>query len=126
MTIALASDAPSVVPRRRPMSRGLILLLGAIVVPVALSVVFNSWGPLTEESALRMAAATVAGHTISILSAIVALVLTVRRGYALPAVLAFTLIAVVIALTSLSNIAAAGDLLVSRLELVGETNLLNG
>lgn len=46
--------------------------LGVIVMPLALSAALNSYGPLTEDGAIRMAFATVAGQTIAILSVIAA------------------------------------------------------
>lgn len=129
MTRAVALEAEAkpdaLGPARPRMNRGFILLAGVIVIPAALALVFNSWGPLTESSAFRMAASTVAGQTIAILSAVVVLILTVKRGYGPASVIAFTVIVVVVATAALSNIASAGDILISRLDLVRETYLLN-
>ncbi|WP_349309841.1 hypothetical protein [Microbacterium sp. MM2322] len=58
-----------------------MFVAGVVVVPLALILsVFNSWGPLTEESAVRMAFAQVAGGPVAILSALAFVVLTIRRG----------------------------------------------
>lgn len=111
--------------RRRPISRAVVLLLGVLVIPVALTAVFNSYGPLTEAGALRMAAATVAGQTIAILSAVTAVVLTVKRRYALPAILAFVVIAAAVTAGAIMNVTAAGELLLQRLDLIAEIAQLN-
>lgn len=79
----------------------------------------------TEASAFRMAAATVVGQTIAILSAIVVVVVTIKPGYGTVAVLTMTVIAVAVTVMAFDSIAGAGDLLLSRLQLVRETNLLN-
>lgn len=95
------------------------------MIPIALSVLLNSYGPLTAESAWRMAAASVAGQTIAILSAVTAVVLTITRRYAWPAILAMLVIAAVITVAALSSMAGAGDLLMTRLDLVADVALLD-
>ena len=111
-------------PRRR-IGRAAVLLVGVAVVPVILSLAFNSYGALTVESALRMAATTVAGQTIAILSAIAAVVLTVKRRYAWPSILVFVIIAVAITSWALGSMVSAGDLLLDRLDLIAEVDQLN-
>lgn len=113
------------VKRPRRVGRGTVLLLGVILVPMALNVVFNSYGALTVDGALRMAFATVAGQTLAIVSAITALVLTVKRRYAWPAIVAFTIITAMVIVWAFGNIAAAGDTLLSRLDIIAEVNELN-
>ncbi|WP_243074345.1 hypothetical protein [Microbacterium sp. SS28] len=111
--------------QRRRISRGTVLLVGVVLIPMALSIAFNSYGPLTVDSALRMAFATVAGQTVAIISAIAALVLTVRRRYAWPAIVAFAIITAVITTWAFGTIAAAGDTLLDRFELIAEVDELN-
>ncbi|WP_345555002.1 hypothetical protein [Microbacterium kyungheense] len=111
--------------RSRRVGRGFILMLGVIVVPLALNMLFNSYGALTVDGALRMAFAAVAGQTVAVLSAMTALVLTVKRGYAWPAIVAFAIITAVVVGLAVGSIAAAGDTLLSRLDLIAEVNELN-
>ncbi|GAA5206432.1 hypothetical protein GCM10025774_07550 [Microbacterium kyungheense] len=113
------------VKRSRRVGRGFILMLGVIVVPLALNMLFNSYGALTVDGALRMAFAAVAGQTVAVLSAMTALVLTVKRGYAWPAIVAFAIITAVVVGLAVGSIAAAGDTLLSRLDLIAEVNELN-
>ncbi|MCD2441129.1 hypothetical protein LQ757_02455 [Agromyces sp. SYSU K20354] len=125
MTVPAATEQPAVANRSRRISRGAILIVGVIVVPVALTVLLNSYGALTVDGALRMAFATVAGQTIAILSAITAVVLTVRRGYRPLPIAAFVLIAAAVTLFAISAMSSAGDLLLTRLDIIAEVDKLN-
>jgi len=120
----VASTSPQT-KRRRGISRGAVLVAGVVLVPIALNVAFNSYGPLTADGAVRMAFATVAGQTIAILSAIAALVLTIRRRYAWPAIAAFVIITAVVSAWAFGNIASAGDTLLDRLSRIAEVDQLN-
>lgn len=71
------------------------------------------------------AAATVSGQTIAILTAVLVVVLTVRRRYALPAILAVSLIAMLVTAHAFGAIESSGDLLLTRLDLIAETDRLN-
>ena len=123
MTAPVVQKSPSV--SRQGISRGSVLLLGVILIPVALNVAFNSYGALTVDGALRMLFATVAGQTIAILSAITALVLTFKRGYAWPATASFAIITAVITASAFATISTAGDTLLDRLTLIEQVNHLN-
>jgi len=125
MSSPTAMEHPSVAKRSRRISRSFVLIVGVILAPVALSVALNSYGALTVDGAIRMAFGTVAGQTIAILSAITAVVLTVRRGYRFPAIAAMVVIAVAITLVAISNAASAGDLLLTRLDIIAQVNELN-
>lgn len=125
MTAPALMEQPLSSKKPRRVSRATILIWGVILIPVALSVAMNSYGPLTVDSALRMAFATVAGQTIAILSAATALVLTIKLRYAPPAIVAMTLIAAFITITAISNMGNAGELLVTRLDMVAEVDKLN-
>lgn len=125
MTTVSAVNNSSTVFRPRRISRGLVLVLGTFVIPFALNIAFNSYGPLTVDSALRMAFASVAGQIIAVLSAILAVVLTVRRRYAWPAIAAFVIIAAIITIWAIGNMVSAGDILLDRLALINELNELN-
>lgn len=107
-------------PRRR-VRRTTVLIWGCLIVPFAISVVFNGWGSLTEESALRMAFATVAGQTITILSAMSVVVLTVlmKRWRQVPF---FVVASAYIVLLAWGQMSGAGEDLLERLELIAEVD----
>lgn len=126
MSAPSAQLQPEVVIRRpREISRLGILALGVIVIPFALSAVLNSYGALTEESAVRMAFATVAGQTIAILSALVVVALTIARHRGVSQVAIAVAIACAVTFAAIGFMSSAGDLLLTRLDIVTEVNLLN-
>lgn len=110
----------------RRVSRGLVLIAGVVLIPFALGLALNSYGALTAASAVRMAFATVAGQTIAILSAIVAVVLTITQKRSWQSLALMVVTATVISVSAIGNIGSAGDLLLVRLDTVAETNQLNG
>jgi hypothetical protein len=112
----LESVAVARAPRR--LSRTQILVLGVFVVPALLSVAFNSYGPLTEESAVRMAFATVAGQTIAILSVAVALAITIKRRPGGTSIAFFVLLSFVLVSGAVGTMSSAADTLVTRVHLV--------
>lgn len=101
--------------------RRLILVASLVLIPIALSLGFNSYGPLTTESALRMAFATIAGATIAILGTLFALGITLTRRRNVAGVIAFALLTVVVVAYEGAVMGSAGDLLLQRLALVAET-----
>lgn len=125
MSATSTSAAPTPVRHRR-VSRGLVLIVGVILVPMALSVVLNSYGALTVDGALRMAFATVAGQTIAILSAIATVVLTITQRRPWPSLVFFLGVGAFITLAALSTMGSAGDLLLTRLDLIADVDRLNG
>jgi len=126
MPAHISSQAPAVVrPRRVQLTSFMMLLLGAVVVPVALAVTFNGWGPLTEESAIRMAFATVAGQAVAVLSGLLVAAVAIRRRDGRAKVIVLVVVALMITTNAFAIITSAGDLLLSRLDLVAETDLLN-
>lgn len=116
-TPAVLDQAPAV---KRPyrVSNTTIVILGIWVIPFVLSAAFNSYGPVTVDSALRMAAAAVAGQTIAIMSVITATVIAIERRYSVMKVLATVVIAVLVTSSAVSTMAAAGDDLLTRIDLV--------
>ncbi|MEV4736874.1 MULTISPECIES: hypothetical protein [unclassified Microbacterium] len=105
--------------------RRFVLLTTVVVIPILLSLVLNSWGALTAESAWRMAVATVVGQTITICGAIIAVVLTIVQRRPAVAVIAFALLAAVLVLNALSTMDGAGQVLLDRLDLIAETAALD-
>jgi hypothetical protein len=123
---AVSAESQVVAVRRRRISRGLVLVLGVIVVPFALSLALNSYGALTVDGALRMAFATVAGQTIAILSAVAAVVLTITQRRPWPSLVFFLVVGAFITLAALSSVGTAGDLLLTRLDLIADVDRMNG
>lgn len=123
-TPAVLDQAPAV---KRPyrVSNTTIVILGIWVIPFVLSAAFNSYGPVTVDSALRMAAAAVAGQTIAIMSVITATVIAIERRYSVMKVLATVVIAVLVTSSAVSTMAAAGDDLLTRIDLVTEVDASN-
>lgn len=116
---------PASVHRTVRLSSGGILVLGVLAIQFALTVVFNSYGPLTEASAIRMAFATVAGQTIAILTAIAVLAIALYRRATLAEVAVLGVIVVAVTLAATASMESAGELLLNRLDLVAETDLLS-
>jgi Co/Zn/Cd efflux system component len=125
MTAPAELDRTPIVKRRGGISRGMLLFVGVFVIPFVLSAVLNNYGGLSVEGAIRMAFAAVAGQTIAILTAIAAVVLTVKRGYAWPAIVSFGIIAIVITSFAIGNMTSAGEMLLERLDLIAVTENLS-
>jgi hypothetical protein len=123
----VAADTPTIDTRRVPIwgTRQFILFAGVIVIPLALSLVFNSWGALTVESAITMAFASVAGQTIAILAAVAIVVSSVVRKQGTSSLVLSLIVALVVISLAISSMASAGDLLQQRLALIAEVDLLN-
>ncbi|CAH0259181.1 hypothetical protein SRABI98_03460 [Microbacterium sp. Bi98] len=126
MTAQIAEQGSTAAPHRRPQLRPIaILALGVVVVPLAFATAFNSWGALTEDSAMRMAFATVAGQVIAVLTGFLVVGIAWKRRYRLTQIAVLAAIAVAITINAFAIVASTGDLLLSRLDLIAETNLLN-
>lgn len=122
MTAPAGSNQAPTVQRPHRISNTTILILGVVVIPFALIVALNSYGPVTVDSALRMAASIVAGQTIAILSVVTATVLAFKRRYSVMTVLVTVVIAAVVTASAVSTMARAGDELLTRIDLVTEIN----
>ncbi|KJQ53209.1 hypothetical protein [Microbacterium sp. SA39] len=105
--------------------RRLILIVSLWVVPLALNVALNSYGPLTAESALRMAFATVAGQTIAIIGAVAALVVTITHRRPLAGIVFFGLVLMFVVAYALTAMEGAGVTILERLDLIAEVDQLN-
>ena len=125
MTQQSTVEPTAIAAPRRPVSRAIVFVVGVLVIPFAISAIFNGYGALTVDSAFRMHAATIAGQTIAILTAVLVVGLTIRRRYALPAILAVSLIAMLVTAHAFGAIESSGDLLLTRLDLIAETDRLN-
>lgn len=126
MTAQIAEQGSPAAPRPRQRLRPIaVLLLGVFIVPLAFTVTFNSWGALTEDSALRMAFAAVAGQVIAVLSGLLVVGIAWKRRYRPTHIAVLVAIAVAITINSFGVVSSAGDLLLSRLDLIAETDLLN-
>lgn len=105
--------------------RRVILVLSLVVVPVLLAIVLNSYGPLTVESAIRMACATVAGQTVAIGGAAAALVITIARRRSVAGIILFAVILFVVVVYASTAMENAGYLLIDRLDRIAEADALN-
>ena len=123
----VATDPRKTEPRKSLLwtSRSFIFVAGVFVIPWVLGLALNSWGPLTAESAIVMAFATVAGQTIAIVTAVVVVVLSFVRRIASVSLTISVVVGIVVVLAALSNMSAASDLLQQRLELVATVDQLN-
>ena len=125
MTAPAGSNQAPTVQRPHRISNTTILILGVVVIPFALIAALNSYGPITVDSALRMAASIVAGQTIAILSVATATVLAIKRRYGVMTVLATVVIAAMVTSSAVSTMARAGDELLTRIDIVTETDASN-
>lgn len=105
--------------------RRVILVLSVVVIPVLLAVLLNSYGPLTVESAIRMACATIAGQTVAIGGAATALVITITRRRNIAGIIVFAVILIGVVVYAASAMEGAGYLLVDRLDRIAEADELN-
>ena len=124
---ALSLDSPTDLAGTAPWwsRRRVILVMSIFVVPALLSVLLNSYGPLTVESAIRMACATIAGQTVAIGGAAAALVITITRRRSIPGIVLFAIILVVVAVYASAAMESAGHLLIDRLDLIAEADALD-
>lgn len=124
---ASVTDTSQVVarPPRWFARRRLVLIVSLFVIPIALSASLNSYGPLTVDSALRMAFASVAGQTVAILGALVAFVITLTSRRSVPGVIFFALVAFFVTANAITAMGGTGQLLLERLDLIAETAALN-
>ena len=125
MTAPADTAQPAVQGRPRGISRLAVFILGVIVIPLLLNVALNNYGAHTAEGAVQMAFATVAGQTVTILSGITLVVLTVKRKYAIPAIIGTVVIAAAIAYGAVATMGGAAALLFTRLADIAEVDQLN-
>jgi len=126
-TSVTASPQVSTRQPRWFLRRRFVLIMSCFVIPFALAALLNSYGPLTQESALRMAFTSVAGQTIAIGGALAALVITVvsPRTRNIPGIVFFALLAVVVTANAVMAMGATGQLLLDRLDQLAEIAALN-
>ena len=103
--------------RFRGFSSGIILVLGVLVVPIALAVVFNSYTAPDADAYVRMAFAQVAGATIAIGTSLGLVVHRIARPSPIRDTAWFGVIAVVVIAWQVSNIARTSDFLLTGLGL---------
>lgn len=126
MSSSVRAATESSAPRTRwVIRRRAVLILSLFAIPFAISALLNSYGPLSAESAIRMAFATVAGQTIAIGGAVAALAITVVSRRSIPGVIFFAVITLVVSMYAFTVMGNAAELLLDRLELVEATARLN-
>lgn len=115
MTHTATRPAPRT--RLRGISSVAILVLGVVVVPVSLVVIFNSYTAPDADAYVRMAFAQVAGATIAIGTVVGLVVQRIARRSPIRETAWFGLIAVVVTAWQISSLASAADFLLTGLGL---------
>lgn len=115
MTQTATRPAPGT--RLRGFSSGIILVLGVVIVPVSLVVIFNSYTAPDADAYVRMAFAQVAGATIAIGTVLGLAVQRIARRSPILDIAWFALIAVVVTAWQLYNLARTADFLLTGLGL---------
>lgn len=113
MTETLTRPAPG--RRLRGFSSGVVLVLGVVVVPISLVVIFNSYTAPDAEAYVRMAFAQVAGATIAIGTVLGLVIQRIARRSPIRDTAWFGLIAVVVTAWQISNLARTADFLLTGL-----------
>ncbi len=101
--------------RRRFGWSPLILVGGVLVVPFLLVLACNSYGPPDDAAYVRMAFASVAGHTIAILSCVAALVYAYRHPSGRTAFTITSIVCGFLIIQSTGGLSSASELLLQRL-----------
>ena len=99
----------------RGFSAAALLLLGVVVIPWTLALLFNSWDAPDAAAYVRMAFAAVAGSTIAIATVVGLLVDRIIRRAPLSTISAFAVIALVVVLLQVGAISGAARNLLSGL-----------
>lgn len=103
--------------RVRGLSSGLMLVVGVLLIPLALTLAFNSWTPPDAQDYVRMAFAQVAGSVIGMATAVGLVIHRILRRSPPSDIIWFGAIAIVIVAWQISALSAAADLLLQRLSL---------
>jgi xanthine/uracil permease len=96
-------------------SAPVVLVIGVIVIPVALSVVSGNVSEPDENSYIRMAFATVAGATVAIVSVMGLLLDRIIRRASTATIAILSVIALVVVSWEVNAIRGAGETLLIRL-----------
>lgn len=101
--------------RLRGFSSAIVLVIGVLIVPMAITVAFNSWTPPDAHDYVRMAFAQVAGAVVAMTTAVGLFIHRVVRRSPLGETISFGAIAAVIVAWQVSNLSFAADMLLQRL-----------
>lgn len=115
MTQTATRSAPGT--RLRGFSSSIVLVLGVVVVPFSLLVIFNSYTAPNADAYVRMAFAQVAGATIAIGTVVGLVVQRIARRSPIRDTAWFGLIAVVVTAWQISNLTRTADFLLTGLGL---------
>jgi hypothetical protein len=97
----------------------LILVTGIFVVPLSLALLANSYSAPDAAAYVRMAFANVAGQTVAIVTVAGLLVWQIVSRARLTEIIRFAAIGAAVTFYAVSIIAAGGDMLLQRLDLLG-------
>lgn len=101
--------------RLRGYSSAIVLVVGVLLVPMALTVVFNSWTPPDAHDFVRTAFAQVAGAVVAMTTAVGLVIHRAVRRRPVGETVWFGAIATVIVAWQVSNLSFAADMLLQRL-----------
>lgn len=90
-------------------------MVGVVLIPIALGLIFNSWAAPDDEAYIRMAFAQVAGATVAIITSVALVVQRIIRRRAIGDIAWFALIAIVITAWQFANLSHAVDFLLTGL-----------
>lgn len=97
----------------------LLLVAGVLVIPALLAILANSYSAPDAAAYVRMAFATVAGQTIAIVTVAGLLASRIISRAPRTEIIRFAAIGAAVTFYAVSIIAAAGDMLLQRLDLLG-------
>jgi xanthine/uracil permease len=117
-TVSEVAQRPMPGTRLRGFSAGVILVVGVVLVPMALGLIFNSSSAPDAAAYVRMAFAQVAGATIAIITVLGLLLHRIVRRSPFITIAWFAFIALIIGSWQLSAINGAAELLLTRLSAV--------
>jgi hypothetical protein len=114
MTDTATARAPQVRPSRGTLT-GIILVLGVVIVPVALTLLFISRDAPDAEAYVRMAFASIAGITISLVTVWALVIWDIVHRNGKGQIATAIIIAVVVSYFAISGIGAASRFLLQGL-----------
>jgi hypothetical protein len=118
MTDTATASAPPQLRRSRGLATGIILVLGVLVVPLALTFSFNSWEAPDAAAYVRMAFASVAGSTIAIATVWGLLIRDIVHRNGRAQIATALIIALFVSYLAVSGIGAASRFLLQGLSTV--------
>lgn len=112
----MRTETPNATDTRRRFGWSPVILVGGVLVaPFLLTLAFNSYGPPDDMAYVRMAFASVAGHTIAIIACLATLVYAYRHPGGRTAFTITTIVCGFLIMQSTGGMSSASELLLQRL-----------